>query len=577
MFLRVDRPSVAWGSSLVVLATLMAIMNKAPLSSFAISPGRDFRPSARVEFVAFPIAILAAFLFRAESFGTSMGPDELSLLVMAKSIIDGAFPYEIYWDVRAPLAYFIALPSALFDDAFTALATLRLLTVFVHAGATWTFFCLFRRALGVPAALVGALVLLVSTNMADLHHLAMPNHFVMGMSLAAFACLVAGIRGSRPGFFFSALLAGTLPWVMVQSGLVSLGLAAIVMFGDSSLRRTERFAWVSLAALPSVGIIGAFFFLGPFDTFVRTVFLAPFGVIEAGIGKAWWFPWGTVSELPGSPFWRIVYILVLIVGAVLFRSTAQHAPSGSPIRYAAFLVVPVSVGFFVMALIRPLPSPEYFIEAAPAAALFAAIVAAKLWRWRVWEELRVPRRVSSHALRTTAVACLGATLAFPFYPWEKQGVGQTPLPPAYCDSAVHWIKRLGPGRTVLDLSGTCGRQIFGSGKAFHPPFTYAGNWFRPSMSWVSNAISGDGSEAGAVARLREAVAHGSDAGVIVANGLLLREVEERGWESFFYDEWRLVWYRYVPGHDAGFDRLAVFVRSDTPDEAQTPQDSPSQS
>ena len=145
---------------------------------------RGLVKNARVEFVAFPIAILAAFLFRAESFSTSMGPDELSLLVMAKSIIDGAFPYEVYWDVRAPLAYFIALPSALFDDAFAALATLRLLTVFVQAAATWTFFCLFRRALGAPAALIGALVLLVSTNMADLHHLAMPNHFVMGMSLA---------------------------------------------------------------------------------------------------------------------------------------------------------------------------------------------------------------------------------------------------------------------------------------------------------------------------------------------------------------------------------------------------------
>ena len=519
-----------------------------------------------MEFVAFPIAILAAFLFRAESFSTSMGPDELSLLVMAKSIIDGAFPYEIYWDVRAPLAYLIALPSALFDDAFAALATLRLLTVLVQAGATWTFFCLFRRALGAPAALIGALVLLVSTNMADLHHLAMPNHFVMGISLAAFACLVAGIRGSRLGLFFSALLAGVLPWVMVQSGLVTLGLAALVMFANTSLRRNERLTWLSITALPSAAIIGAFFFWGPFDTFVRTVFLAPFGVIEAGIGNDWSFPWGTLSELPGSPFWRIVYVLVLIVGAMLFRRAARHAPSGSPIQYAAFLIVPVSVGFFVMAFIRPLPSPEYFIEAAPAAALFAAIVAAKLWRWRVWDELRVPCRVSSQAPRMIAVACLGATLAFPFDPWEKQGVGQTPLPPAYCDSAVHWIKRLGPGRTVLDLSGTCGRQIFGSGKAFHRPFTYAGNWFRPSMSWVSNANSGGGSEGGAVARLRDALAHGSDAGVIVANGLLLREVEQRGWESFFYDEWRLVWYRYVPGHDAGFDRLVVFVRADMLDE-----------
>ena len=212
-----------------------------------------------------------------------MGPDELRLLVMAKSIIDGAFPYDVYWDVRAPLAYFIALPSALFDDAFAALATLRLLAVFVQAAATWTFFCLFRRALDAPAALIGALVLLVSTNMADLHHLAMPNHFVMGISLAALACLVAGIRSSRLGLFFSALLAGVVPWVMVQSELVTLGLAALVMFADPPLRRAERLNWFLIAVLPSVGIISAFFFWGPFDTFVRTVFLAPFGVIEAAI------------------------------------------------------------------------------------------------------------------------------------------------------------------------------------------------------------------------------------------------------------------------------------------------------
>ena len=544
----------------------MAIMDKAPRAGFSFRLKRESRSRARLEFVAFPIAILAAFLFRAESFGTSMGPDEVSLLVMAKSIIDGAFPYEVYWDVRAPLAYFIALPSALFDDAFAALATLRLLTVFVQAGATWTFFCLFRRALGVPAALIGALVLLVSTNMADLHHLAMPNHFVMGMSLAAFACLVAGIRGSRPGLFFSALLAGVLPWVMVQSGLVTLGLAALVVFANPSLRRTERLMWASIAVLPSVVVIGAFFFWGPFDTFVRTVFLAPFGVIEAGLGMDWSWRWQTPSGLLGSVPWRIVYILTLIVGAVLFRSAARHAPSGSPIRYAAFLVVPVLIGFFLMALIRPLPSLDYFVEAAPAAALFAAIVASKLWRWRLWDMLRASPRISPTTLRLIAVACLGVTMALPFVGWEKKGVAQSPLPTAYCDSAAHWIDLLGPGQTVLDLSGICGLRIFDTGKPLHPPFTYAGNWFRPKTPWVGNAVSGDSSEATAIGRLRKALARGSDAGVVVANGSLLREVEERGWESFFYDEWRLVWYRYVPGHDDGFDRLAVFIRADMPDE-----------
>ena len=525
---------------------------------------RGLVKSARAEFVAFPIAILAAFLFRAESFSTSMGPDELSLLVMAKSIIDGAFPYEIYWDVRAPLAYFIALPSALFDDAFAALATLRLLTVFVQAGATWTFFCLFRRALGTPAALIGALVLLVSTNMADLHHLAMPNHFVMGMSLAAFACLVEGIRGSRPGLFFSALVAGALPWVMVQSGLVTLGLAALVMFGNSSLRRTERFAWVSVAALPSIVIVGAFFFWGPFDIFFRTVFVAPLVVIEAAIKNNLWSHWVTTSKLPGSVPW--VSGLVVVIGAVWFRRTARQAPAGSALRYSGFLVVPATLAFLTIALIRSFPSAEYFVEAAPAAALFAAIMASRLWHWRLWEMPSLSRHIRPARLRVIAVSCLGVVMALPSDPWAKKSGEQTPLPKAYCDSAIQWVERLGPRQTVLDLSGICGVRIYDTGKTLHPPFTYAGNWFRPRTPWIGNAISGDGSEAGAVARLRGALAHGSDAGVIVASGLLLGEVEQRGWESFFYDEWRVVWYRYAPGHDAGFDRLAVFVRADMLDE-----------
>ena len=400
--------------------------------------------------------------------------------------------------------------------------------------------------------------------MADLHHLAMPNHFVMGMSLAAFACLVAGIRGSRAGLFFSALLAGALPWVMVQSGLVTLGLAALVLFGDSSLRRTERFAWVSLAALPSVGILGTFFFWGPFDTFVRTVFLAPFGVIEAAIKNDLWLHWVTASKLPGSVPWA--FGLVVTIGAVWFPWAARHAPTGSVLRYAGFLVVPAMLGFLAIALVRSLPSPEYFIEAAPAAALFASIVASRLWHWRIWEMPWLSRRVRPARLRVIAVASLGVVMALPSDPWAKKGGEQTPLPTAYCDSAVQWAERLGSRQTVLDLSGICGLRILDTGKALHPPFAYAGNWFRPRTPWVGNAIAGDGSEAGAVARLREALAHGSDAGVIVASGLLLGEVEQRGWESFFYDEWRLVWYRYAPGHDAGFDRLAVFVRADMLDE-----------
>ena len=170
-------------------------------------------------------------------------------------------------------------------------------------------------------------------------------------------------------------------------------------------------------------------------------------------------------------------------------------------------------------------------------------------------------------LRVIAVACLGVVMAFPSDPWANEVRTQIPLPTAYCDTTRHLIEDLGPRQTVLDLSGICGSWIFGSGKAFHPPFTYAGNWFSPRLSWVGNTVPGDGSRDLGVPQLRKALSGDSDAGVIVANGLLLDQIRERGWESFFYDEWRQVWYRHVPGYDFISDRLAVFVRADTLDEA----------
>ena len=514
----------------------------------------------RVEFVAVPFAVLAALLFRAESFGTSMGPDELSLLIMARSMIDGAFPYEVYWDIRAPLAYVIALPSALLlPDAFAALAVLRVITVLVHAGAAWTFFCLFRRSLGVPGAVIGVVVLFVTANMVELHRLAMPNHFVMGVSLAAFACLIAGLRGRRACFLFSALLAGALPWVMVQSGLVTLGLTALVLSAGTSLHRRDRAIWVAIAACPSVLVVGAFFVWGPFDAFVRTVFLAPLGVIEAAVDGSW-----TMGDLPRSVPWLCLFIAVISLGALQFSGTVRRAPPESPIRFAPFLIVPTVVGVALMSFTRTLPPTDYLIETAPVTALLAAVVASRMCSGPAVSSRGMFPRTSSH-LRLASVAFLGVALAFPFDlsngKTDASGV-KAPLPMTYCDNAAQWAELLDPPQTVFDLGGNCGLKLLDAGRAFEPPFTYPGNWFRPRTPWIGRSLSGDGSETAAVARLQTALSDSSDAGVIVANGLLLGEVDRRGWQEFFCEQWRLVWYRHVPGHRAGFDHLAVFVRAE---------------
>ena len=111
------------------------------------------RRRVRPAVAAFTGAVFTAVLFR--SFAVGVGPDEFSLLSMAVAVRNGEFPYAAHWDVRLPLAYLWALPSAYTEEAGTAVALLRLLAWAAQAGAAWIFFCLFQRSLGIAAAAIG--------------------------------------------------------------------------------------------------------------------------------------------------------------------------------------------------------------------------------------------------------------------------------------------------------------------------------------------------------------------------------------------------------------------------------------
>ena len=89
------------------------------------------------------------------------------------------------------------------------MALLRLLAWAAQAGAAWIFFCLFQRTLGIAAAALGALCLLAAANMTGLHAAALPNHFAMAM--AAFACLVAGLRGCAAAHCAGRVARGRCP------------------------------------------------------------------------------------------------------------------------------------------------------------------------------------------------------------------------------------------------------------------------------------------------------------------------------------------------------------------------------
>ena len=523
------------------------------------TPGRRAPGRVRAEVAALPLLVLAAGAFRAPSFFTGVGADEFSLIFMAEAIRDGAFPYETWWDVRPPLAYLWGLPSTFAPDTVKSVALLRLLSLLAHVTAAWTFFCLFCRTLGLRAASVGTLVVLASANMTSLHFVVVPNHFSMALSVVAFAGVVEGLRrGARPLYLASALPAGLLPWMMVHAAPVALSLAVLAGWGLRAGCRPGRWwwEWLAVAAFPSLAVAGAYFWWGPFDVLVRTVFLAPFGVMGGGLESGYRFFSGEeLRRLLVTAPWTPLYVVVLAAGAAWLPGAVREAPPASGLRASPFLVLPLAAAFAAIAIAKPPAPPEYWIDAAPVAGLLAATALARSLAWSGWTRPSVARHVRPSILRACLTLCLGAALILPIDPWKK--APKPPLPgEEYCGAVARWAGRIGPREALLDLNGLCGFRVLDSGVRLHPPFTFVHQWFRQLRSaWVGEALTGDGSEEAAATLLARALAPGSEVAVILSDRRLAQEVRKRGWEESFFREWRRVWFRRTEGYDAG-DRLS---------------------
>ena len=516
----------------------------------------------RPEIAAIPLVVIATFAFRAKSLTVGVGSDEFSLLTMAAVIAEGGFPYANFWDVRPPLAYVWGLPSAFMQDAVTAMKTLRLLALFAQGVAAWLFFCLFRRQLGTLAASLGAIALLASANMAELHHLAVPNHFAMTVSLAAFAGAVEGIRRNlRPMYLVSALLAGLLPWMMVHAALSALAIAALASFGAWSRGRWV-WSWLAVAMIPSLCVVGAYALWGPFDIFMRTVLLAPFDFVTEGFASGTsFFPDREEGGTSVSPE-MLHYVLLLVGGAALLPRLVRRASPGSPIRLSPYLVLPPILPLVLMAYIKS-AAPEYWIDAAPAAALLVAVAAGAIFSLRSWAAFDGFRYLRPPVIRACIATYLGLVLLLLTGPGKE--TSDPPLPSEYCEAAAWWIQRLGPERTVLDTSALCSYWMLESHVSLHPPFTFTDNWFRQlDMSWIGQALAGDGSEGAGVERLGSAIGPASTAGIILADRRIYDELRKQHWRAPFFRDWKLVWYRNIDGYDPEerFSTLAIFVRRD---------------
>jgi len=533
---------------------------------------------------AFPFVVLAAVLLRQLFVG--VGADEFSLLRMGQVLRDGSFPYAEYWDVRPPLAYLIALPSAFADDATGAVALLRMLAWLAQALAAYLFFCLFQRGIGPLAAAVGAIALLATANATDLHASALPNHFVMALAVLAFAFLVAGLRGRRGAYLLSALVAGMLPWVMVHAAVVAGSLGIMALIGGA-LRPARRLAWLLAAIAPSLVVSAAYWCWGPFDVFARTVFAAPFAVAEMRGGGYHFFSAAALWRLLADAPWAVLHVAVLAVGAACLPTACRAAGAGSALRSAPFLAVPLAVGFGVMAYVKPPAPPEYWVEMAPVTGLLVAVAVAELLGVGVWDRIG-GRRVSPGVLRVGVGGLAGLLLALPVDPWRE---ARPPLPATYCkDAAARWLTRLRAEDTVLDFTGICGYHVLELGARSHPPFTFPPMWLRMlDQPWIGNTLAGDGSAAAAEARLRAALglsaspaalersaaAERSAAVLVLADNRLLRHIRTRGWMQELHRQWRVAWFhqpqslersapttRETTREEAPFASLAILVRRD---------------
>ena len=505
---------------------------------------------------AFPFVVLAAVLSRQLFVG--VGADEFSLLRMGEVLRAGAFPYSEYWDVRPPLAYFIALPSALVDDAGRTVALLRILAWCAHALAAYIFFCLFQRGVGALAAAVGAVALLATANATGLHASPLPNHFVMALAVVPFALVVVGRRRRRGAYLLSAAVVGALPWIMIHAAVVagSLGLLAL-------LRGPRRLAWLLVAASPSVIVVGAYWLWGPFDVFVRTVFGAPFAVVGMRSGYHFFSADALWQLLLDAP-WVVVFAAVMMVGAVSLPGVCRAAAPGSALRLVPFLVLPLAAAFGLMAYAKPPAPPEYWVEMAPVVGLLAAVAAAKLFGLGVWERFRRPQ-----VARMALALLLGALLALPVDPWREE---RRALPETFCrDAAARWLAHLRPADTVLDFTGLCGYQFLRFDARPHPPFAFAPMWLRMlDQPWIGHALAGDEAAPGDV-RLRRALGlppWRSTSAVLLADNRMLGEIRERGWMRDFHRHWRVVWFHRLPRRERSasddqedaFASLAILVR-----------------
>lgn len=522
-------------------------------------PSRRVRP----EIAAIPLVVVATFALRAKSLVVGVGGDEFSLLAMADVIREGGFPYAYFWDVRPPLAYLWGLPSAYMEDAATAIKTLRLLALFAQGVAAWLFFCLFRRQLGSLAAALGAVALLASVNMAELHHLAVPNHFAMAMCLGAFASAVEGMRRDiKTMYLVSAVLAGLLPWMMVHSALAAMAIAALAILDAWSNQRRWIAPWLAIAALPTIVVVGAYAIWGPFDALVRTVVIAPIDFIAEGLARGTSLFPDRATGGASISLEMLHYAFLLVAGMALLPGMVRRAPAGSPLRLSLYLVLPPVLPVVLMGYIKS-EAPEYWIDAAPAAALLVAVAVRGIFSSRVWAALDRFRYMRPSVLRGCIAIYLGLVLILLTGPGKERS--DPPLPPAYCEAAAWWIERLEPGRTVLDTSALCSYWMLESKAPLHPPFTFVDNWFRQlHMRWIGEALAGSGSESMALDRLAKALGPTSTAGIILADGRIYEEIRKRNWRAPFFREWKLVWFRNIDGYgpEDRFSTLALFVRRD---------------
>jgi 4-amino-4-deoxy-L-arabinose transferase-like glycosyltransferase len=353
------------------------------------------------QFALIGFYILLTFAMRLSSFAYSaIDWDESLYFLMAKTLLDGAMPYEVVWDHKPVGIYILfAVSQMLFGDSVTSIRILAVLVIAITAYILHRITVFVTKDLEFSGFLAGVFYIAFSLKNGGLASNT-EIHFAPFVA-AAFYLLVRLIQSeNRMAHRFVAILAGTLMGIAFQIKYIVI--FEIIIIGTALALFPFRIigSWMtrSLKILKICSLFSFFFIL---PTLLVVIAYAAFGnlgdwfyanieanAVHAGSNpfdfKLW--AWVVTDQIRNN---SIIWIAPVVMPIYIFiqRGKSEGQETSLWIIFAWW------VGSLTAASATRLYYGHYFLQMLPAATIMSAIIFAYLVKTVLSRSTRLVSRV----------------------------------------------------------------------------------------------------------------------------------------------------------------------------------------